>query len=331
MSRQPSLRSRLVIGSVLWAIVLVVVVHYVSPWLFHRFSRTMGAVHYALLGFLLLGLLVAGLWQVRGGLGPLNRLRSRLAAMRDGRARRLEGDYPAEVQPLVDDMNALLDDRERRVRRAQARAGDLAHGLKTPLAVLAHEAERAAAAGQAETAAVLGEQVERMRRQIESHLAQARAAASGVASDERTVVADAARALARTLLRLHADRGIAIDVNVAAGHAVRVAQVDFEEMLGNLLDNACKWARTRVVIEAARSGGSVVITVDDDGTGLAPELRDAMLERGARADQAEPGSGLGLAIVRDLAELYGGSIMLGASPTGGLRAQLALPASGTRT
>ena len=325
MSR-PSLKSSLVFGAVLWTVGIVVVVHYVSITLVHRFPRTMGHVHFALLGILMLGLLVAGLTQVRSGLTPLNRLRARLADLRGGRARRVDGDYPAEVQPLVDDLNALLDDRERRVARAQAGAADLAHGLKTPLAVLAQEAERAEAAGHRELAGVLGEQVERMRRQIESHLASARAAASGAAADERCAVADSAHGIVRALLRLHAERGVTIDVNAPADRVVRVARADLDEMLGNLLDNACKFARSRVTLEAAAAARRVVITVDDDGPGLSAELREAVLRRGVRADQAAPGSGLGLAIVRDLAELYGGSITLGASPTGGLRARLELAA-----
>ena len=325
MSR-PSLKSSLVLGAVLWTVGIVVVVHYVSITLVHRFPRTMGHVHFALLGILMLGLLVAGLTQVRSGLPPLNRLRARLADLRGGRARRVDGGYPAEVQPLVDDLNALLDDRERRVARAQAGAADLAHGLKTPLAVLAQEAERAEAAGHRELAGVLGEQVERMRRQVESHLASARAAASGAAADERCAVADSAHGIVRALLRLHAERGVTIDVNAPADRVVRVARADLDEMLGNLLDNACKFARSRVTLEAAAAERRVVITVDDDGPGLSAERREAVLRRGVRADQAAPGSGLGLAIVRDLAELYGGSITLGASPAGGLRARLELAA-----
>ena len=164
--------------------------------------------------------------------------------MQSGAARRVEGHYPAEVQPLVTDLNALLAHQEEAVSRAIAKAGDLAHGLKTPLAVLANEADRAAAAGQPELAAAMTEQVERMRRQIEYHLAHARAAASGAAAGARASVADSAAGLARTLLRLHADRGLAIDVSVPADHAVRCQREDLDEMLGNLLDNACKWAKT---------------------------------------------------------------------------------------
>jgi signal transduction histidine kinase len=259
-------------------------------------------------------------------LSPVNRLRERLAAVHQGHDRRVEGTYPAEVQPLVNDLNALLEHREQAVKRAVARAGDLAHGLKTPLAVLSQEAERAAANGQQELAQAVSQQVERMRRQVESHLAHARAAASGATPGARCQVAESAEGLARTMLRLHADGGLAIDVRVPAAHSVRCQREDLDEMLGNLLDNACKWGRSRVSIESAAGPQSMVITVDDDGPGLDPSMREVVLQRGVRADEAAPGSGFGLAIVRDLADLYGGSITLDCSPDGGLRAQLTLPA-----
>ncbi len=270
--------------------------------------------------------MIAGLSQVRKGLSPVNRLRERLAAVHQGRDRRVEGTYPAEVQPLVNDLNALLEHREQAVKRAVARAGDLAHGLKTPLAVLSQEAERAAASGQQELAQAVSQQVERMRRQVESHLAHARAAASGATPGARCQVAESAEGLARTMLRLHAERGLAIDVRVPAAHSVRCQREDLDEMLGNLLDNACKWGRSRVSIESVAGPQSIVITVDDDGPGLDPSMREVVLQRGVRADEAAPGSGFGLAIVRDLADLYGGSIALDRSADGGLRAQLTLPA-----
>ena len=134
--------------------------------------------------------------------------------------------------------------------------------------------------------------------------------------------------LARTLPRLYADRHLSIDVRVDPAHTVRVPREDLEEMLGNLLDNACKWARSRVVIESALAGDTLLVTVDDDGPGLPAEMREKVLQRGVRADEKSAGSGLGLAIVGDLAEVYGGSIALSGSPIGGLRATLALP--GTR-
>ena len=147
-----------------------------------------------------------------------------------------------------------------------------------------------------------------MRRQIDYHLAHARAAASGATPGARCAVPASAEGLARTLLRLHADRGLAIEVDVVPAHAVRGEREDLDEMLGNLLDNACKWARSRVVDRRRPpAGATIVITVDDDGPGLEASMREAVLQRGVRADEAAPGSGLGLAIVRDLAELYGGS------------------------
>jgi signal transduction histidine kinase len=269
--------------------------------------------------------MVAGLLQVRRGLIPLHRLRERLAAVHAGRVSRVDGNYPSEVQPLVDDLNALLDHREETVSRALAKAGDLAHGLKTPLAVLAREAERAKTAGHGELAAAIGEQVERMRRQMDYHLAHARAAASGGAPGAQCDVLASAEGLTRTLQRLHAERGLTIDVYVPHGQAVRAERVDVDEMIGNLLDNACKWAKGRVSISASQRDSTVVILVDDDGPGLAATLREAVLQRGVRADEAAPGSGFGLAIVRDLAELYGGTISLEGSPLGGLRARLQLP------
>ncbi|HEX7793116.1 MAG TPA: ATP-binding protein, partial [Vicinamibacterales bacterium] len=236
-----------------------------------------------------------------------------------------EGQYPDEVTPLVDDLNGLLDDRERRVARAAARAGDLAHGLKTPLAILAQEVAHAEAAGQHDLAASIQQQVTRMQRQIDSHLAQARAAA-GVSAAARTRVGDAVSGLVRTMERLYADRALAIQANIPLDCSVRAPIEDFEEMLGNLLDNACKWTKSRVTVTASADSGRVVIAVDDDGAGLNAGMREQVLKRGVRADEAAPGSGLGLAIVRDLAEAYGGSITLEQSSLGGVSAQLRLPA-----
>ena len=321
-----SFRSRLLFGALLCAAGLLGLAHLISIEVFHHYPQMVRTSHGTMIvsGLILIGL---GLWQVGRGLSPFQLLRSRLAGVRDGRSRRIDGRYPTEVQPLVDDLNALLDHRDQAIRRALAKAGDLAHGLKTPLAVLAQEAERAAAEGHRDVASTVGQQVERMRRQIEYHLAHARAAASGATPGARCLVKDSADGLARTLLRLHADRGVTIQVNVAAEHSVRAQREDLDEMLGNLLDNACKWARTRVIVESSERDGRIVITVDDDGPGLDASMRDVVMQRGVRADEAAPGSGLGLAIVRELAELYGGSISLETAPAGGLRARLELPAS----
>jgi signal transduction histidine kinase len=227
----------------------------------------------------------------------------------------VEGEYATEIQPLIEELNGLLEDREKAVQRAFAAAGDLAHGLKTPLAVL----------GQMGADAAVGEQVERMTRQVNYHLARARAAASGTSGAGRCAAGACAEGLVRTMLKLHAGRGLAVGSTIGEECFVRVQREDLEEILGNLLDNACKWAATRVVAGAENTPEGVVLTVDDDGPGLAAGLRTVVLERGVRADEAAPGSGLGLAIVRDLAEVYGGAVSLGESPLGGLRARVVLP------
>ncbi len=322
-----SLRARLIAAAAFWTAGILIATGAVGLAIVHIHPRLTLLVHY---GMLTLGgavLVTAGLSVIRSGLSPFRMLRERLAAVRDGRTARLEGDYPTEVVPLVDDLNALLDERERRVARAMAKAGDLAHGLKTPLAILAQDVDRAEKAEQPELAASIRQQVERMRRQIDSHLAQARATASGVAPGTRARVAAAAGALARTMERLYADRALVISIEAPSDHAVRVPVEDLEEMLGNLLDNACKWARGHITIGSASSGPDLVVTVDDDGPGLEASMRTAVLRRGVRADEAAPGSGLGLAIVADLAELYGGAVSLGPSADGGLRATLRLPRS----
>jgi len=321
-----SFRSRLLLGSILFVGGLLPIFHLTSMALFRRYPNgiVMRIDHIHLLIVALI-FIVIGVSMMRRGLSPFDELRARLGAVRTGSEKRLEGRYPSEVQPLVNDLNALLDHRDEVVRRALGKAGDLAHGLKTPLAVLMHEVQRAEDAGQHDLAAEMRTQLDRMRRQIDYHLAHARAAASGNTLGARTSVLDSANALARKLLRLHADRGLTIDVSVAADHSVQVQREDLDEMLGNLLDNACKFARSRVAITSSLDDSSVLITVDDDGPGLDPALRDVVLQRGVRADEAASGSGFGLAIVHDLAELYGGSIALERSPEGGVRAGLLLP------
>lgn len=273
--------------------------------------------------FLIAGaVMVAGVAVAWLSLRPFRKLRALLAAVREGQQRQVDGRYPDEVQPLIDDLNTLLRDREKAVQRAIATAGDLAHGLKTPLALLRQEAERVESIGQAEIAESIRQQVDRMTRQMDYHLARARAAASGASGNTRCDVLECAQALARTLAKLYAERSVRVTVEIPEDAQVRVQKEDLEEMLGNLMDNACKWARSEVAVRYANGRG---ITVEDDGPGIAMELREAVLARGVRADETAPGSGLGLAIVRDLAELYGGTIELESSASGGLRAVLRLP------
>ena len=328
-----SLRTRILLGAFLWSTGLFMgsglfLTHYmlfnpIAPGIFHNFFyRHMFPIF---LGTIVS--LVVGLSLVRQGMASFAELRARLFGLREGKDTRLEGEYPSEVQPLVNDLNSLLTEREERVARALRKAGDLAHGLKTPLTLLNQQAERARTAGQVELASAIQQQVERMRRQIEYHLAHARASASGGNPSARAQVLASAEGLARTMMAIHADRGVHVDLDVSPDHVVRAQREDLDEMLGNLIDNGCKWAASRVELRARLEDSHVLMTVDDDGPGLARELWETVLKRGVRADEAAPGSGLGLAIVADLAELYGGSIALGSSPLGGLRATLRLPAA----
>jgi signal transduction histidine kinase len=283
------------------------------------------ATHIAM-GFVAIAGVLGGLFLIRKALAPFRTLRAGLSPVREGRSRRMEGDYPSEVQPLVNDLNALLEERERAIERALTTAGDLAHGLKTPLAVLAQEADEAGAAGHHDLAATLRHQVERMQRQIDYHLARARASATTRGAPAlRCAVLPSVEALVRTMRRLHAERELTIDAGVSPAHEIRGRREDLDEMLGNLLDNACKWARSRVTLRSAIDDDFLIILVDDDGPGLDPSVRAQVLQRGVRADQQIGGSGLGLAIVSDLAGLYGGSVTLDTSPLGGTRARLQLP------
>lgn len=319
-----SFRWRILVGTALWTLGLIPPMHLLFLGV-HGQIRFMPRGGIELSFVFAIVFIIAGIWQFRAGLLPFGRLRRQLAGLRAGSSERIEGRYPTEVQPLVNDLNSLLEHRERIAQRALAKAGDLAHGLKTPLTVLAQEAERFEATGQHEVAAAIALQVDRMRRQVEYHLSQARAARPGNLAAARCAVRDCVEGLVRTLAKIYAARGLAIEVDVSREHFIRGQREDLEEMLGNLLDNACKWAKSRVKVGSVQEDGAVVLTVDDDGPGLASSMCERVLQRGVRADETAPGSGLGLAIVRDLAQLYEGTITLEESALGGLCARLRLP------
>lgn len=284
----------------------------------NRFDQLLGLT----LAMLFAGVLAAILIQVRFGLQPLFRIQRALSAIRSGESQRLEGTYPSEIQPLAHELNALIDHSETLIERAQTHVGNLAHGLKTPLSVLANEVR--------DSATPLGELVDRqtnlMRQQVEHHLARARAAATstilGARSDVRPVLDD----LQRTLERIHGERGIGIEVDCPESLVFRGARHDLEEMLGNLMDNACKWAKAEVRVRAERQDDKIFLVIEDDGDGLPQSKRDEVLKRGRRLDESVPGTGLGLSIVVDLASLYGGRFALDDTELGGLSARLHLPA-----
>ncbi len=269
------------------------------------------------------GAVLTVLVQIRFGLQPLDLLRRGVAAVRAGRAERLADDVPAEVRPLVSEINELLDHSAALIERARGGAGDLAHALKTPLAVIRNEA---AAVGGPQ-GAVLREQVAALDGHVERYLSRARSAGAAAAVGTRTLLGPVLEDLRFSLARLHGGRGLTIEVDRIDGLAFRGDAQDLEEMLGNLIDNACKWARTRVRVEARLAGDRLLVAVDDDGPGIPPTARAAALARGGRLDETVPGSGLGLAIVGDLVGFHRGTLRLDDSPLGGLRAVLDLPAA----
>jgi signal transduction histidine kinase len=269
-----------------------------------------------------LGLVVAVVVQVHIGLRPLFDLRDRLNQVRAGQAARIEGEYPAEIAPLVAELNDLLAHNAAVVDRARTYVGNLAHSMKTPLAVLANEA----ASRRGTLAGTVRQQVGIMRRQVDHYLVRARTAASAGILGAHVPIAPVVADLNRTLARIHAERALRIDSDIAADAVFGGERQDLEEMLGNLIDNACKWARSRVLVHARATADGVRIEVEDDGPGLSPEQRAMVFERGARLDERMPGSGLGLSIVRDIAQLYGGGVALRAASRGGLVVVLILPA-----
>src|ERR1044072_1003429 len=282
-------------------------------------------------GVLAVVLLLTTMFQGRFGLAPLKPISSGLAAIRAGTAERLQGIFPVEIAPLARETNALIDANREIVERARTHVGNLAHALKTPLSVIVNEAN---ARGDDPLAVKVREQANVMRDQVQRHLERARIAARATVVGTVTEVAPVVTALARSMEKIHRDRGIAIDIEAPRDTRFRGERQDLEEMVGNLVDNACKWAQSRVAVEvlADRTDAAVStlrVVVDDDGPGLTAAQREqgGAGRRGNRLDETKPGSGLGLSIVVDLAALYGGALTLGTAPIGGLRAELVLPAA----
>jgi signal transduction histidine kinase len=256
------------------------------------------------------------------GLGPLYALQREVAAVRTGKADRLDGDYPAEVEPLAAELNALVAHDQEVVERQRTHVGNLAHALKTPLSVMLAEAEQ----HPGPLAEVVSRQADAMRDHVDHHLRRARAAARSQTPRERTAVAPVLEELAHALERIFHDRAVTIDWRCPDGLYFQGERQDLLEILGNVLENACKYSTRRVKAEASAVGaGRMSILIEDDGPGLPSERRAEVFKRGERLDENEPGSGLGLSIVDELARAYGGGAALSHSPMGGLRVSLDLP------
>lgn len=283
-------------------------------------ARTRTVVGWSL-GVLGIGLIVMVGLQSIYGLAPLRRVSKAIAAIRSGEARRVEAQFPVEVEPLVAEINELLAHGEAQSEAARRHAGNLAHALKTPMSVLIGEAR-----GRDDPLArTIEAQVQVMRRHVDHQLARARAAGRRAASTARTPVWPSLEAIARTVGRIHQGK-VLIDLAGDREASFRGEQQDLEEMLGNLIDNAALHGGGRVFITVEANADQVRVLVEDDGMGIAPDQRSRLFERGERLDTDKPGTGLGLAIVKDVAELYGGSVALDSSEDlGGLLVTLTLP------
>lgn len=289
-------------------------------------SDAVGSLFYILLGSVMamLAMIMAALYiGVHYALRPLSAVRDDVEDVREGRATALPDHYPSEIQPLSDEVNKLLEHNRGVVERARTHVGNLAHALKTPLAVLRNEAS-----GDSNLDDVVRRQTEAMRSNVDHYLRRAQAAARAEALGARTNIRPTLQSMSRMLGKLFRSKGV--DVFVVPGDDVtfRGEKQDFEEMIGNLMENACKWAHSKVQVSVLRDGpDEVLIHVDDDGPGLTRDERADALKRGVRLDETAPGTGLGLSIVTEIAEMHKGSFQLDDAPIGGLRATLRLPAA----
>ena len=267
------------------------------------------------------GLLVLAALQTIYGLWPLRRVQREVAAIRSGKEQRISDSFPTEIEPLTEEINQLLAHSEEQAEEARRHAGNLAHALKTPLTVITN----AATADSPDLDDIVIREAAIMRRQVDHHLARARAIGRRTSGQARARVWDSVEAVQRAVDRLYED--VTVDITGDREAFVRVERQDLDEMIGNLIENAAKYGNGRVFVTVERRPGMVDIIVEDDGPGIPEAEREAIFARGARLDIDKPGTGLGLAIVRDVADIYGGSITLERSEDlGGLLARLSLPA-----
>jgi signal transduction histidine kinase len=268
-----------------------------------------------------IGLLILAALQTFYGLWPLRRVRQDVAAIRSGAKTRITEDFPNEVRPLTDEINQLLAHSEEQAEEARRHAGNLAHALKTPLTVITN----AATANAPDLADTVCREAIVMRRQVDHHLARARAIGRRASAHARATVWESLESVQRAVDRLY--ENVTVDIAGDKKAQVRVERQDLDEMLGNLVENAAKYGGGRVFVTVEPQDGMIDILVEDDGKGIPQQQREAIFQRGARLDTDKPGTGLGLAIVRDVAEIYGGKITLEESEDlGGLLARLSLPA-----
>jgi signal transduction histidine kinase len=271
-----------------------------------------------------LSLVAAATLLILYALRPLRQLRTALFDVRSGKKKQLSGQFPSEVVPLVDDLNTLLTSTAELIQRARTQAGNMAHGLKTPLAIITDEAYRLEDQGLDQASATILNETRKMQSHIDYQITRARAVAMRSTPGVVASAHKAALEVASALGRLYAHSNAKIDVDVPDGPLLACDPADLNEMLANLVDNACKHAKSMVRV-AWTDGAAAALTVDDDGPGLPPEAREVVFNIGERLDSRAAGSGLGLGIVRDLARLYGGDVRLGESSLGGLRVDLVLP------
>jgi signal transduction histidine kinase len=281
-------------------------------------------LYLSLFGF---GMILINAIAILLGLRPLDRVRQSLQRVREGSAHRLDGDFPAEIQPLAAETNALIDNSRRMIERSRLQVGNLAHSLKTPIAVLQNEGR--AIGG--ERGKLVIEQTAAMQQQVGHYLRRARIAAQRDSIVFRTPLLQPLERLVRVMVKLNPDIGI--ELHEPESEVVFAGETeDFEEIAGNLLENAMKWARSKVSVSLQASnspggGGTAALVIEDDGPGIPPERAEEALKRGQRLDETKPGSGLGLAIVSDLVEEYGGTLELGRAELGGLKVIVRLPAA----
>ncbi len=281
-----------------------------------EFSKSL----YLYLGLFGLGSIAVNALAIMAGLRPLKSTREALAAVREGKAHRLDGKFPQEIEPLANEMNALIENNRRIVERSRTQVGNLAHSLKTPLSVIINEGRDIGG----RQGRLVGEQAEAMQTQIQHYLQRARVAAQRDSVVFRAPVLPVIERMLRVMRKLNPDKAFVLE-----GHAVDVMFAgeaeDFEEILGNLLENAAKWGKKRVRISVEASNLAFSVSIADDGPGLGDDQMAEALKRGRRLDETKPGTGLGLSIVSDTVREYGGVLKLGRSDLGGLDVTMTLP------